>query len=118
MIHEILSATLDGSAVAAAGEVAHHVTAVAHHIVGGIDVPQPVDPGDKMPGKNKIGEGIWVARFVGIGVVVLGGVGAGARMAVNYGRGEAMANLGALGWVCVGAFVVGLIFSIVSGAAN
>lgn len=116
MLHELVSAAIDSSA--AIVHAVHHAITAVQQVLPAWDPPSPVDPGEKLPGRQKMGEVIWVARFVTGGIALIGACMVAGGMMLSHRRGEGAQHLGAIGlWGC-GVFFLGIASSVVSWLAN
>jgi hypothetical protein len=116
VIHELISLAVDSSAVMA--HAIHHVVAAVQQVLPAWDPPTPIDPGNKLPGREKVGEVIWVARFITGGLALIGACMVAGGMMLSHSRGEGIRHLGAVGlWGC-GVFFLGVASSVVSWLAN
>lgn len=77
-----------------------------HLSIGAATIPNP-GPGEPPPGVGEKFESImgW-AKWVCLGIVVLGIMAIGAMMAVGSRRGEGGEKVGALGWALGGAVLI------------
>ncbi|MFF2772993.1 hypothetical protein ACFVUP_38430, partial [Streptomyces bacillaris] len=93
-----------------------HAAATAHAAgaVPALDPPTPTDPGNSMPGRDKIGQIEFVARFITLGIAFIGGLMVAGGMMLSHRRGEGATHLGALGIWGAGVFLVGIVGALIS----
>lgn len=76
------------------------------------DVPNPGDP-VAPPGSEKFLEILSWAKWVALGVAILGLIILGAKMTISHQRGSGEGHMGSFGWVVAGLVVISAAVSIV-----
>lgn len=76
------------------------------------DIPQPGPP-TAPPGSEKFLEILSWAKWVALGIAILGLIILGAKMTMSHQRGSGEGHLGTFGWVVAGLVLISAAVSIV-----